>query len=162
MRGSEATPFVWGCPRSWAVLPTALLVTFPLLTEYVLIFEQALLPVSLTLGALGWSLLALDRFDPLRILALTWVLCLLTASYTPSLAGAVLFFVLLLQGAFRLLREPGSLGLRSGEDPAPRAAGFLLAALTLGSLLDRFPDGRRRRRGAPSGGGIPSCGGRRA
>lgn len=124
---------------AFAVLPPAMIVTFPILCEYYLIFEQTLLPVSLTMAAVGWFLLALERFGTIRILSLAWTLCFMADCYTPALASAALFTVLLGLAAWALLKNPSALPLKP-DIPKPVAIAFIavgasVACFTLATLL---------------------------
>ena len=124
---------------NFAVLPPAMIVTFPILCEYYLIFEQTLLPVSLTMAAIGWFLLALERFGAIRILSLAWTLCFMADCYTPALASAALFTALLGLAARALLKNPSALPLKP-DLPKPLAIAFSaigasVACFTLATFL---------------------------
>ena len=124
---------------AFAVLPPAMIVTFPILCEYYLIFEQTLLPVSLTMAAIGWFLLALERFGAIRILSLAWTLCFMADCYTPALASAALFTALLGLAARALLKNPSALPLKP-DLPKPLAIAFSaigasVACFTLATFL---------------------------
>ncbi|MEQ1557384.1 MAG: hypothetical protein ABL933_00410 [Methyloglobulus sp.] len=85
-----------GRPESLALVPISLLFSFPFIPEYYLIFEQTILPISLTLFAIGIVLIALDEFSPAALIALAWVSAFLSHTYTPALAALGLLLVSLL------------------------------------------------------------------
>ncbi len=94
-----------GLFRTWEKLPwgesmvpiaTTALLSFPYLLEHVRHFEQSILPVSFTLAAVGWLLLARHRPTFQNFVALAWVGAMLGTCYTPGLASWVLLYVALL------------------------------------------------------------------
>ena len=84
--------------EEYALLPCYSLLCFPFITEYYQNFEQAIIPVSLTMLAIGLYLKMSVKTDLKLFIAITWTGCLMADSYTPVLAsmGLLIVFVLLL------------------------------------------------------------------
>ncbi len=129
----------------FAMLPPAMIVTFPILCEYYLIFEQTLLPVSLTMAAIGWFLLALERFGAIRILSLAWTVCFMADCYTPAMASAALFTALLGLAAWALLKNPSALPLKPALPKPIAIAFFAVGASVVFFTLATFLGGRSDR-----------------
>jgi len=94
-----------GLLRTWEELPwgeymvpiaTTALLGFPYLLEHVRHFEQSILPVSFTLAAVGWLLLARHRPSCRNLAILAWVGAMLGTCYTPGLASWALLYAALL------------------------------------------------------------------
>ena len=79
--------------------------SFPYLPEFVHLYEQNIIPFSLTALATGWLLLADEEPKPLRLAALAWVGCMLGTSYTPSLAALGLLAVVIFGKIASALRD---------------------------------------------------------
>ena len=77
----------------WALFTVLSCFTFPQLMEarYGMGMDQAILPVTFVMHALGWFLLSLEKLTPPRVLILAWIAGLLGTSYTPALAAWMLF-----------------------------------------------------------------------
>ena len=85
--------------EEYALLPCFSLLCFPFITEYYQNFEQAIIPVSLTMLAIGLYLKLLIHNDIKLYIAIAWTGCLMADSYTPVLAsmGLLTVFILLLE-----------------------------------------------------------------
>ena len=85
--------------EEYALLPCFSLLCFPFITEYYQNFEQAIIPVSLTMLAIGLYLKLLIHNDIKLYIAIAWTGCLMADSYTPVLAsmGLLIVFILLLE-----------------------------------------------------------------
>ncbi len=79
--------------------------TFPYIPDFARLYEQIIIPFSLTALATGWLLLADEEPKPLRLAALSWVGCMLGTSYTPSLAALGLLAVVILGKITNALRD---------------------------------------------------------
>ena len=88
-----------GMKEEYALLPCFSLLCFPFITEYYQNFEQAIIPVSLTMLAIGLYLKLIVHSDIKLYIAIAWTGCLMADSYTPVLAsmGLLMVFVLLLE-----------------------------------------------------------------
>ncbi|MBR4782136.1 MAG: hypothetical protein IK014_12385 [Lachnospiraceae bacterium] len=84
--------------EEYALLPCFSLLCFPFISEYYQNFEQAIIPVSLTMLAIGLYLKLLLNTDMKLYIAIVWTGCLMADSYTPVLAsmGLLMVFILLL------------------------------------------------------------------
>jgi hypothetical protein len=80
----------------WALFTVLSCFTFPYLMEWLYHMEQAILPITLVMHALGWFLLSLEKLTPPRVLILAWIAGLLGTSYTPALAAWILFQIFFL------------------------------------------------------------------
>ena len=85
--------------EEYALLPCFSLLCFPFITEYYQNFEQAIIPVSLTMLAIGLYLKLLIHNDIKLYIAIAFTGCLMADSYTPVLAsmGLLIVFILLLE-----------------------------------------------------------------
>ena len=85
--------------EEYALLPCFSLLCFPFITEYYQNFEQAIIPVSLTILAIGLYLKLLIHNDIKLYIAIAFTGCLMADSYTPVLAsmGLLIVFILLLE-----------------------------------------------------------------
>lgn len=88
-----------GMKEEYALLPCFSLLCFPFITEYYQNFEQAIIPVSLTMLAIGLYLRLIVHSDIKLYIAIAWTGCLMADSYTPVIAsmGLLMVFVLLLE-----------------------------------------------------------------
>ncbi len=83
--------------ESLALVPCVTILAFRFIGEYYMNFEQAITPVSLTMMGIALFLRLYRRMDVVTVLALTWVGCFFSDSYTPGLAskGLLLCFLAL-------------------------------------------------------------------
>lgn len=88
--------------EEYALLPCFALIAFPFIVEYYMNFEQAIIPVSLTLLGIGLSLQVIMDNDLISFLAISWTGCLMADSYTPTLASMGLITVFLVFYALKL------------------------------------------------------------
>ena len=93
----------------WALFTVLSCFTFPYLMEWLYHMEQAILPITLVMHALGWFLLSLEKLAPPKVLILAWIAGLLGTSYTPALAAWILFQIFFLLVLVRAARQ----GLRA-------------------------------------------------
>ena len=109
-----------GMKEEYALLPCFSLLCFPFITEYYLNFEQAIIPVSLTMLAIGLYLKLIVHSDIRLYIAIAWIGCLMADSYTPVLAsmGLLMVFLLLLD-IFRTKKTKGE----KGEDKPDKESG---------------------------------------
>lgn len=121
LRLGYALPFLFGIlvfwagvRQSWSNAPygiqlaalTALAVlAFPYAVRYLRAYEQAVLPLSLTLIAAGWLLMTLQRPTMAALIGLSWIGALLGCSYTPSLGSWFALIIALVWLAGRTLRQ---------------------------------------------------------
>ena len=77
---------------------------FPYAIDHLRWYEQTSFPLSATLAAAGWLLIAVRRPSVPALLGLGWIGALLGCSYTPGLASAVLLAVASLWPAARSWR----------------------------------------------------------
>jgi len=127
-----------------AILPIYSLFAFPFITEYYVNFEQAILPISLTLMALGFFMIFLLEPNVINILSLAWVCGLMSNSYTPAMASLALMMILMLITAFLLLKRPELLH-HAVNNSSLNAKGLLLVVLNsfvffIATLLDGRKD----------------------
>ena len=83
--------------EEYALIPCYSFLTFVFITEYYLIFEQTLIPVSLSMILVAFYLRFIRNPSLKNIVFLSWVGCFLSRTYTPSLAifGLLLVFLVL-------------------------------------------------------------------
>ena len=89
--------------EEYALVPCLSLLCFPFITEYFQNFEQAIIPVSLTMLAIGLYLKLLVHTDFKLYIAIVYTGCLMADSYTPVLAsmGLLIVFILLMNNRFK-------------------------------------------------------------
>jgi hypothetical protein len=92
-----------------AALATLSVPAFPYAIDHLRWYEQTSLPLSMTLAAAGWMLVAIRRPTIAALLGLAWIGALLGCSYTPALASSALLVAALVWLAARSwrLRERG-------------------------------------------------------
>jgi hypothetical protein len=87
-----------GINGSYAVIAVYAIFAFRFVTEYYINFEQAILPISLTMILIGLFLRLLCRPDAAGVFCIAWIGGLCSNCYTPALA--TLGLLLLLMGLF--------------------------------------------------------------
>jgi len=109
---------------AWAVL---MLLTFPFAGEYLLTYEQAILPAAFCLHATGWFLIAWQNPRRPALFCLGWIGAMLGTSYTPALAAWLLLGTALCVLVVCLWRS-GKRGAATG------CAAVLLGVMLFGGL----------------------------
>ena len=101
-----------------ALLPCYSLLCFPFITEYYQNFEQAIIPVSLTMLAIGLYLKLLVHTDLKLYIAITYTGCLMADSYTPVLAsmGLLIVFILLMNNRFKSESDKIKIAIQQDEE----------------------------------------------
>ncbi len=103
--------------EEYALLPCFSLLCFPFITEYYQNFEQAIIPVSLTMLAIGLYLKLLVHSDIRLYIAIAWTGCLMADSYTPVLASMGLLIVfILLKNRLQIIKTEQNEDEKSGRD----------------------------------------------
>ena len=106
-----------GINEEYALLPCFAFLAFPFITEYYMNFEQAITPVALTMLALGIFLKLIVDCDIIKILAISYIGCLMADSYTPVLASLGLLLVFLGIYAYTLFSGKSSVLLGKAVPP---------------------------------------------
>lgn len=98
-----------GVSGKYAIIAIFSLFAFRYVTEYYTNFEQAILPISITMIMIGLFLNILCKPNVLCIISTAWIGCLCSNSYTPVLASLGLLFVFVALLAMVLLFIPDKL-----------------------------------------------------
>jgi hypothetical protein len=95
-----------------SVIPILAILVFPFVTEYFIIFEQTIYPISFTMIGIGFFLSFICKPNILNIFAISWIGCLLSNCYTPALASLGLLLVFIAVTCFVLYKEPELLAVK--------------------------------------------------
>lgn len=109
-----------GMKGSYVIVAILSLFAFRFMTEYYINFEQAILPVSLTMIAIGLYLNLLCKPNMISIVSIAWIGGLCSNSYTPVLATLCLLVIFIALYSFALLFHPEKLPF-SAEHPKETA-----------------------------------------